>query len=77
MCSGKGVGRQYGAGSQLTKTNYLPPNPPTLFGDDYGCSMVLVGQQIRLYFRGLCWYLDEDAMVWRDFDLILETDELP
>jgi hypothetical protein len=61
----------------LTKTNYLPPNPPTLFGDDYGCSMVLVGQQIRLYFRGLCWYLDEDAMVWRDFDLILETDELP
>jgi hypothetical protein len=37
--------------------------------------MVLVGQQIRLCFYGLCcWYLDEDAMVWRDFDSILETD---
>jgi hypothetical protein len=59
-------------------TNYLPPNPPTLADDDEGCSMMLVGQQIRLYFYGrCCGYLDEDAMEWRDLDSILETDELP
>jgi hypothetical protein len=56
--------------------NYLPPNPPTLFADDDGCSMMLVGQQIRLCFYGLCcWYLDEDTMVWRGVDSILETDD--
>jgi hypothetical protein len=74
LCSGKGVGRQYGAGSQLTKTNYLPRNPPTLGDDDENCVMVLVGRHICLHYAALWWYLDEDAMVWRDFDSILETD---
>jgi hypothetical protein len=59
-------------------TTYLPLNPPTLGDDDEGCSMMLVGQQIRLCFYGLCcWYLDEDAMVWRGVHSIPKSDELP
>ena len=55
-------------------TNYLPLNPPTLFDNDEGCVMFLVGNQIRLNFYSFAtWYLDEDAMVWRDFHPILET----
>jgi hypothetical protein len=59
-------------------TTYLPhdPAPP---GYEPPCVMVLVGRQIRLHYAGLWWYLDEDAMVWRDFypHLGLAKDELP
>ena len=48
----------------MIRTDYLPPDPP---GYESGV-MLLVGRQIRLIALGmpLCW-LDEDAMVWREF----------
>jgi len=64
LCSDKGIGLWFGVGFQLTKTDYLPPDPPGY----ESAVMVLVGRQIRLIAIGmpLCW-LDEDAMAWREF----------
>jgi len=64
LYSDKGIGLWSGVGSQLIKTDYLPPDPPGY----QSAVLVLIGRQIRLYALGMppC-YLDEDAMVWLEF----------
>ena len=63
MCSVKGIGLWSGVGSQLTKTDYLPPDPP-----GYEKAVILLFRgQLRLIALGMpMCYLDEDAMVWRE-----------
>ena len=63
MCSDKGVGRRCGEIGSVSRTDYLPPDPP-----GYEKAVILLFRgQLRLIALGMpMCYLDEDAMVWRE-----------